>query len=103
MSSINKKVVFYKILIILGCLPFVGILCFAIFSSIYGFTFLYSTSYGFDAFLGSILLPSLFLWPLYIIGIALITIGSLKIRKFKKSKIIQNERDDYILINFIDF
>lgn len=58
--------------------------------------FLYTTSYGFDAFLGGILIPSLFLWPLYIIGIILILIGSLKIRKFKESEIIEKERNDYI-------
>jgi len=80
----NKIIRKYKILRFLGCLPFIGILFFAIFSAIYGLTFLYSTSYGFDAFFGTLLLSSLFLWPLYIIGIFFIIISSLKIRKIKK-------------------
>ena len=44
------------------------------------------TSYGVDAFLGSILVLSLFLWPLYIIGIVLIIKSSSKIRSFKELK-----------------
>ena len=53
-------------MLILGLLPFVGILGFAIFSAINGFSFLFSTSYGFDAFGGVILIYSILFWPLYI-------------------------------------
>lgn len=81
----NKKgkKVKYMILLILGLLPFVGILGFAIFSAINGFSFLFSTSYGFDAFGGVILIYSIFLWPLYIVGLVLIIKSIQKLKQFK--------------------
>ena len=82
----KKAVRKYKLLRILGYMPFIGILIFATYSAISGISFLFSTSYGFDAFLGSILLLSLFLWPLYIIGIILIIKSSSKIRNFEESQ-----------------
>lgn len=85
----NNLVRKYKVLRILGSLPFIEILCYAFFSAIYGLTFLYSTSYGFDAFLGSIVLSSLFIWPLYIIGIVLIIIGSFIIEQ-SEMNVIKN-------------
>lgn len=46
----KDSIVKYKILRVLGYLPFVGILCFASYSAICGFSFFLSTSYGFEAF-----------------------------------------------------
>ena len=82
----NKNlIVKYKILRALGYLPFIGSLCFAIYSSIFGFSFLFSTSYGIEAFFGTIFLISLFIWPLYIIGAIIIIKSSSKINDFNKS------------------
>lgn len=83
----KKSLKKYRILRIIGYLPFVGILCFAIYSSIYGFSFFFSTIYGLSAFFGSILIFSLFfLWPLYIIGIIIIIKSSSKIKSFKNKE-----------------
>ena len=70
-------------MLILGLLPFVGILGFAIFSAINGFSFLFSTSYGFDAFGGVILIYSILFWPLYIIGLVLIIKSIQKLKQLK--------------------
>lgn len=78
----KKSIVKYKILRILGYSPFVGTLCFALFSSIYGFSFFFSRSYGLEAFFGTIFLMSLIIWPLYIIGAIIIIKSSSNIEKF---------------------
>lgn len=89
----NKNpMVKYKLLRVLGYLPFIGILCFATFSSICGFSFFFSRSYGLDAFFGTIFLMSLFIWPLYVIGAIIIIKSSSKINAFKKSN-VQNSTD----------
>lgn len=89
----NKNpIVKYKLLRVLGYLPFIGILCFATFSSICGFSFFFSKSYGLDAFFGTIFLMSLFIWPLYVIGAIIIIKSSSKINAFKKSN-VQNSTD----------
>lgn len=88
----ENSIVKYKILRVLGYLPFIGILCFSIYSSICGFSFLFSTSYGMGAFFGTIFLISLFIWPLYIIGAIIIIKSSSKINAFKKSN-VQNSRE----------
>lgn len=86
--NIKNSIVKYRILRIIGYVPFVGILCFASYSAIYGFSFFFSTSYGFHAFFGSILIFSLFfLWPLYIIGIIIIIKSSSKIKNLNKLEI----------------
>ena len=79
----KRKTAKYIILLILGLLPFVGILGFAIFSVINGFSFLFSTSYGFDAFGGVILIYSILFWPLYIIGLVLIIKSIQKLKQLK--------------------
>ena len=89
----NKNpIVKYKLLRVLGYLPFIGILCFATFSSICGFSFFFSRSYGLDTFFGTIFLMSLFIWPLYVIGAIIIIKSSSKINAFKKSN-VQNSTD----------
>ena len=88
----KNSIVKYKILRVFGYIPFVGILCFATFSSICGFSFFFSRSYGLDAFFGTIFLMSLFIWPLYVIGAIIIIKSSSKINAFKKSN-VQNSTD----------
>jgi len=73
----------YKKLRILGYLPFIGVLCFGIYSAIVGgvgFPTSYSDSTWIEDFLGSIFIISLFVWPLYIIGFFLIIKSSSKIK-----------------------
>ena len=79
----KNSIVKYKILRFLGYIPFIGILCFAIYSSIFVFSFLFSTSYGLEAFLETIFLFSLFIWPLYIIGAIIIIKSSSNIKNLK--------------------
>lgn len=75
----KKLIMKYKILKWLGFLPFIAIVSIGVFSSIVGFSFMFSTSYGIAAFFESILIISLFIWPLYIIGIVLIIYSKKKI------------------------
>lgn len=83
----NKKlIVKYNIFRILGCLPFIGILCFAINSAINGFSFFFTTYDGLEAFFDTIFFFSLIIWPLYIIGGIIIIKSSSKIRDLKNSK-----------------
>ena len=80
-DKVRKK---YKLIRILGFLPFVAMLTVGVISSIYGFTFFFSTSYGLDGFIESIIFFSIFCWPLYIIGIILIIKYSQKLKSFEK-------------------
>lgn len=76
----------WKILIIIGLLPFVGCLIYSIYNSVVGFTGLCffqceNVIYGLDALGESIILYSYIFWPLYIIGLIFIVIAILKLRK----------------------
>ena len=80
-----KKKTLYKILLVLGILTFVIPLIFGIFSSINGYSglcfWVCTKNYGFDAFSSSIFVYSYIFWPTYVIGIILITLSLLKIRR----------------------
>lgn len=82
----NKKVL-WIILLILGCLAFLIPLAMGIFDSINGFAglcFVGCKSYhGFPAFRDSIILYSYLMWPTYIVGIVLIILSTIKLRKQK--------------------
>ena len=81
----KKHKIKYQILKISGYLPFIGILCCGIYHSIVGFSIFFSDAdYGVSAFLASILMFSLFIWPLYIIGIILIIKSSKKLKELNK-------------------
>lgn len=82
-SDSNKKKLYYKIHLIVGLLPFIGVIIYGIFSAINGFTFIYSTSYGLEAFSCTVIIMSLLIWPYYIIGLALIIKGIFKIKSKK--------------------
>lgn len=74
----------YKWLRILGTLPFIGVIGLGIFCAFRGFSFIFNSSYGLEAFIESILLISIFIWPLYIIGLVIIIITTRKIKNLKK-------------------
>lgn len=80
-DKVRKK---YKLIRRLGFLPFVAMLLAGTISSIYGFTFFFSTSYGLEGFIDCIIFFSIFCWPLYIIGIILIIKYSQKLKSLEK-------------------
>ena len=82
----NNNIIKYKILRVIGYFPFIGILLFGIFSMFNGFTFAFDTSYGITALIGAIVFSSIFIWPLYIIGIILIIISNKKIKQLINEK-----------------
>lgn len=74
----NKK---WKILLFIGTLPFVIIIGISIFSMFNGFTFLFSTTHGIQAFLESMLILSFLFWPTYIVGAVLIILSIIKLKQ----------------------
>lgn len=66
-----KKII-PKIILILSFAPYVFCLLYGIYSAIFGLRFLFSTSYGFDAFMSSIVLTGFFLCYYPVIPICLI-------------------------------
>ena len=83
----SKKI--WKILLFLGIIPIAIPLVDGIYSSITGFSGLCFGSgciskYGFKAFIDSIFLYSFIFWPTYIIGLILIIISMIKIKKNNK-------------------
>ena len=81
----KKKKVLWIILLILGIIPFAIPLIAGIYDSINGFSglcFMSCTNYyGFNAFIESIYLYSFIFWPTYIIGLILILISIIKLKK----------------------
>ena len=61
-----------KIILILSFAPYIFCLLYGICSAIFGFGFIFSTSYGFDAFMSSIVLMGLLLCYYPVIPICLI-------------------------------
>lgn len=82
-SSNNKKNMKYKVLKFIGFLPFVFVLLNGIFSMLFGFSFFFNKTYGINAFIVTIAFTSLLIWPLYIIGIVLIILSSIKLKKLQ--------------------
>lgn len=82
----NKKII-WIVLLILGILSFAVPLGMGIFDSINGFAGLCFASctkyYGFVAFRDSIILYSYLMWPTYIIGLILIVLSIIKLKKKK--------------------
>ena len=89
----DKKILKYKILRAIGYLPFIGIILFGIFSMFNGFDFMFSTSRGIDAFIGTIIIWSIIIWPLYIHGLILIIKRNNKIKNFSSKSIINDEQN----------
>lgn len=83
----NAKLRKYKILKIIGYIPFIIVILYGIFRSFTGFDFFLKTTYGLPAFFGSIFILSiLFMWPFYIIGIALIVKSKKLIKQIIEKK-----------------
>ncbi len=61
-----------KIIFIISFIPYIGLLIYGIYSMIFGFTFIFSTSYGIEAFLDSIFILGLLLCVYPILPICLI-------------------------------
>lgn len=74
----------YKIMILIGTLPFIGVLLIGIINIFYGFHFLYTVEYGLKAFRDTLFIYSIIFWPLYLIGLGLIIYAIIKLRKLKK-------------------
>jgi len=79
----NKNLV-WKILLIIGLIPFFIVIGYGMYASINGFSALCvlncTKEYGFIAFRDSVLLYSYVFWPTYIIGLILITLSVIKLR-----------------------
>ncbi len=75
------------ILIIIGAIPLLFPIITGIYSAIIGYSGLClwpcTNYYGIQAFIDSIFIYSVLLWPTYIIGIALIVVGIILIKKYK--------------------
>lgn len=74
----NRK---WKILLFIGTLPFIIIIGISIFSMFNGFTFMFDTTHGLEAFCDSMLILSFLFWPTYIIGAVLIILSIIKLRQ----------------------
>lgn len=83
----NKNKLVWKILLIIGLIPFVIVLGYGIISSITGFSgicfYNCTKEYGLLAFIDSIIMYSYVYWPTYIIGLILIIFSLFKIKKNK--------------------
>lgn len=76
------KKIFWKILLIIGFIPFLVVLIYGIYSAIFGFSglCLCPDYYGFAAFFDSVLLFSVVFYPAYIVGVVLIILSIIKIK-----------------------
>ena len=79
----NRVIKKYKVLKFIGILPFIFVLLNGIFSMFFGFSFFFNGTYGPNAFILTIAFTSLLIWPLYIIGIILIILSSIKLKKLQ--------------------
>jgi len=71
----------YKVLRLLGFIPFIIVLSYAIYNMFSGTTFIFTELIGFEAFYCTIIVYSIHLWPLYIIGLILIILSTIKLKK----------------------
>lgn len=76
----NKKL--WKLFLVIGIIPFIIPLAYGIYSFFFGFTFI-GKIYGFDALVSAIIIWSSLYWITYFLGIILIIISALKIKKCK--------------------
>ena len=76
------------ILLIMGIITLLFPIINGIYSAINGYSGLClwpcTNYYGFKAFIDSVFIYSVLLWPTYIIGIALIVVGIILIKKYKR-------------------
>ena len=85
MKKLLKGKIIFKILFIIGLIPFIIPILLGIGSTIFGHAglcfFVCEKVYGIKAFLESIYLYSYLLWPSYIIGLLLIVFSTIKLKK----------------------
>ena len=81
----KKKNIIWKLLFIVGLIPFIIILVKGVYSAINGLSCIDDCipTYGIKAFIDTIKLYSLFLWPTYIVGIVLIIVSAVVLLKNK--------------------
>ena len=87
MKKHTKKL--WKILLVIGVISLISPLIVGIDSAINGMTTGFFSSsqryYGFEAFIDGIVLFSLISWPVYIIGLILVILSIVKLKKIKNS------------------
>lgn len=69
--------------LILGTIPFIIPLVYGIYSFFAGFSF-FTTTKGFEGMFDAIIVWSFVYWPTYIIGLILIIVSIIKLKKKKK-------------------
>lgn len=78
------KKTLWKILLVIGVVPFAIVLLYGIYVAITGFSgvsILGDVNYGFGAFLDWIILYSYVYWSTYVIGLVLIILSVIKLKK----------------------
>lgn len=80
----RKKATIWYILLVLGLIPWIIFLYIVISSAFTGFGFMFSTSYGIDAMFSAFLVIGALASPILAIGIALIVLSIIFIKKIKK-------------------
>lgn len=79
-----RKRIFWKVLLFIGFLPFVIALGSGIYAGITGYSGLAISGapvYGFAAFMDWMILYSYIYWPTYVIGLVLIVVSLVQLRK----------------------
>ncbi len=80
----------WELVIILGACPFAFVLLSGIYKAITGFSGLClkgcTDSYGFSAFMDWVILFSFVFWPIYVIGLILMIIGIIMVRRKNKEQ-----------------
>lgn len=82
-NKIKKKKMLYRILLGIGILPFICLLIWSLILSFLGFEFLFSITYGIQAFYESIIIYGIVFSPILIIGLILIIVSIVKLKKLK--------------------
>lgn len=82
-KEIKKKKIFWKVMLVLGTIPFIIPLVLSIICLFFGFTFFFDTIYGFEGMFSFLVIWSFIFWPTYIVGLVLIILSIIKIKKNK--------------------
>lgn len=82
--EINKKKKLYTSLLIIGILPLVLSLGYALLSMIIGIDFFFKTYYGIEAFQTALIIVGFIGWPILLIALMLIIISIIKLNKLSK-------------------
>lgn len=84
----KKKNILYNVLLGIGILPFVLMICYGIYSAIFGFSgacfWMCDYDYGWNVFIDSIIFWIWFFWPFLVVGLVLLIISVVKLNKIKR-------------------